>query len=147
MQPKDNPQKMPNSSMHSLKRHFSQSRDVENPDVDEVKRQFTETDKSPPALTHCDVLQTPGSSFTLAEFVQSSNTDVSESPQSSLGPSLSALQDPYDDPYDDPDIEQHLESLTGSIPIENSGTSHHLKPDTHAAALEQTLEEFLEEES
>ncbi|KAF4973468.1 hypothetical protein FSARC_236 [Fusarium sarcochroum] len=148
MQPNDNLQKMPDSSARSYKRHLSQS---QGPDVDTAKRQHLTTDKSSTAFNHCDALPSQGSSLTLAENLQSTNADTVESPLSSSNPSPRAPQDPYDDPYDDPELDQYLQSLTGSIPIETSGTSPYSKHDTDAFALKQSdkdaLAELLKEES
>ncbi|KAJ4264061.1 hypothetical protein NW762_006100 [Fusarium torreyae] len=138
----------PNSSAQSRKRHLSQRQD---PDVDMAKRQNIATDKSRSVLNDCDVLQSQGSSFTLAEILQSTNADTIESSPSSLDPSPPAPQDPYDDPYDDPELDQYLQSLRGSIPIETLGTSPYLKNDTDTFSLEQAdqdaLVELLKEES
>lgn len=108
------------------------------------KRQRTNIDKSAQLLTYSDVTKIPGSSFTLGEFLQSTNTDNVESPPSSFDPSLSQPQDPYDDPFDDPELDQYFESLTGPISVEPSTPSLYLD-DTDEFDLKQADEDALVE--
>ncbi|KAF5619312.1 hypothetical protein F52700_11825 [Fusarium sp. NRRL 52700] len=141
MQPNDNRQlSMPDPTDQldlSLKRHISQGSNMGN-----IKRQRISIDKSPQQLTYSDVARTPGSSFTLVDNPQSTNTDTIASSYTSF--------DPYDDPYDDPEFDQIFESLTGPNSIDRSGTSP-LLVDSDEFALKQSdqdaLAEFLEEET
>ncbi|KAH7265034.1 uncharacterized protein BKA55DRAFT_534985 [Fusarium redolens] len=148
MQPNDNRQlSMPDSSERSLKRHLSQS---QGSNVGNIKRQRISIDKSPLQLSYSDVVQTPGSNFTLVDNPQSTNADTIASSYTSLDPSPREPQDPYDDPYDDPDFDQMFESLTRPSSIDKPGTSP-LLVDTNEFALKQldqdALAEFLEEET
>ncbi|KAF9771976.1 hypothetical protein IL306_010362 [Fusarium sp. DS 682] len=137
----------PNAPAQSLKRHLSQSQD---PNVGNIKRQRLSIDKSPLQLTYSDVAQTPGSSFTLADNLHSTNADTIDSSYTSLDPSPREPQDPYDDPYDDPEFDQLFESLTRPNSIDKSGTTP-LLDHTDEFALKQSdqdaLAEFLEEET
>ncbi|KAF4943469.1 hypothetical protein FGADI_13384 [Fusarium gaditjirri] len=147
MQPNDNRQlSMPNPPDQSLKRHLSQS---QGSNVDNIKRQRIFIDKSPLQLTCSDVAQTPGSSFTLADNLQSTNADTIASSYTSLVPSPQELQDPYDDPYDDPEFDQIFESLTGPNYIQKLGTPP-LLVDNDEFDLKQSEQDalagFLEEE-
>ncbi|KAH7185689.1 uncharacterized protein B0J16DRAFT_138988 [Fusarium flagelliforme] len=140
MQPNDNPQlSMPNPPAQSSKRHLLQDQD---PYVDNFERQRTGIDKSTPEFTYSDVTETQGSSFTLDEILQSTNTDNVESPQTSFDPSPREPQDPYDDPYDDLELDQYLESLTGPISIKPSAATLGFD-DTDEYGLEQSDEDAL----
>jgi hypothetical protein len=137
----------PDSSERSLKRHLSQS---QGSNVGNIKRQRISIDKSPLQLSYSDVVQTPGSNFTLVDNPQSTNADTIAFSYTSLDPSPREPQDPYDDPYDDPDFDQMFESLTRPSSIDKPGTSP-LLVDTNEFALKQldqdALAEFLEEET
>jgi hypothetical protein len=140
MQPNDNPQlSMPNPPAQSSKRHLLQDQD---PCVDNFKRQRTDINKSTSEFTYSDVTETQGSSFTLDEILQSTNTDNVESPQTSFDPSPREPQDPYDDPFDDLELDQYLESLTGPISIEPSAATLCLD-DTDEYDLKQSDEDAL----
>ena len=110
--------------------------------MDNFKRQRTNIDKSTPELTYSDVVETQGSSFTLDEILQSTNTDNAESRQTSFAPSPREPQDPYDDPFDDLELDQYLESLTGPISIEPSAATLYLD-DTDEYGLKQSDEDAL----
>ncbi|KAF4341818.1 hypothetical protein FBEOM_4233 [Fusarium beomiforme] len=145
MQPNDYRQlSIPNPLAQSLERHLSQS---QGPNVGNIKRQRLSIDKSPLQLAYSDVAQTPGSSYTLADNLQSTNADTIDSLYTSLDPSPRESQDPYDDPYDDPEFDQFFESLTRPNFIDKSGTLPFLD-DTDEFALKQSdqdaLAEFLE---
>ncbi|KAF5548132.1 hypothetical protein FMEXI_4921 [Fusarium mexicanum] len=147
MQPNDNRQlSMPIPLDQSLKRHISQT---QGSTVGNIKRQRISIDKSPQQLTYSDVVQTPGSSFTLGDDPQSTNADTIASSYTSLDPSPREPQDRYDDPYDDPEFDQIFERLAGPYSIDKSGTSP-LLVDSDEFALKQpdqdALAEFLEEE-
>jgi hypothetical protein len=127
----------PNPLAQSLKRHLPQDQD---PYVDNSKRQRPKIDKSTQELTYSDVTETPGSSFTRDEILQSTNPDNVESPQSSFDPSPREPQDPYDDLFDDLELDQYLESLTGPVSIERSSLD-----DTDEFGLKQSDEDALAE--
>ena len=110
--------------------------------MDNFERQRTGIDKSTPEFTYSDVTETQGSSFTLDEILQSTNTDNVESPQTSFDPSPREPQDPYDDPYDDLELDQYLESLTGPISIKPSAATLCFD-DTDEYGLEQSDEDAL----
>jgi hypothetical protein len=143
MQPNDNPQlSIPSPLAQSSKRHLPQDQD---PCVDNSKRQRPNVNKSIQELTYSDVTESPGSSFTLGEILQSTNnTDNVEFSQSPLDPSPREPQDPYDDLFDDLELDQYLESITGPAPIERSGPATYLD-DTDEFDLEQFDEDALEE--
>jgi hypothetical protein len=113
--------------------------------VGNVKRQRTIFDKSPTPDNVCDVVQTPGSNFTLTEFLHdSTNAGTVESPQSSLDLSVGP-QDPYDDPYDDHELDQLFESLTRPISLDKTGTSPHLGDTTDEFVLKRSDQDALAE--
>ncbi|RGP70172.1 hypothetical protein FLONG3_7565 [Fusarium longipes] len=139
MQPDANPQlSIPNPPAQSSKRHLLQDQD---PYVDNSKRQRPNIDKSTQEHTCSDVTETPGSSFTLSEVFQPTNTDNVESPQSSLDPSPREPQDPYDDLFDDLELDQYLEGLDGSVYNEHPLCSN----DIDEFGLQQSDEDALAE--